>query len=513
MSKIEQFSWRETFSLILSKKVAVILLLGFSAGIPYFLIFSTLSLWLKEAGIERSTIAFLSWAALGYSFKFIWAPLVDQMRLPYLANWLGRRRSWLLFSQVWVILSIGFMALSDPGYSLWLTAGAAVSLGFAAATQDIVIDAYRIESADSYLQSILSSAYIAGYRGGMLLGGAGALLISDFLGGDSYSSISWSIAYLTMAFAMLAGVLTTLSINEPSADIGRETNSSSENLRLLLGFIVCAISFASSFVWLGPQLNSFKPELLEFFNNKALAGFLVETSRMFLSIACVFVVVKLVVRANVVPAYIVQRSYVDPITDFFERYGKGAMMILGLIALYRLSDIVMGVIANVFYADAGYSKQQIASLSKFYGLFATLAGGFLGGALSIRYGVYRTLLLGAILSALTNILFSYVAASEANSVLLAAAITADNLSGGLATAAFIAYLSSLTSVSFTAMQYAIFSSLMTLFPKLIAGYSGMMSLALGYEVFFYVTAALGIPAVVLVLILQRLIPITERNIE
>lgn len=513
MSRTEQFSWRETFSLILSKKVAVILLLGFSAGIPYFLIFSTLSLWLKEAGIERSTIAFLSWAALGYSFKFIWAPLVDQMRLPYLASWLGRRRSWLLFSQVWVILSIGFMALSNPEYSLWLTAGAAISLGFAAATQDIVIDAYRIESADSYLQSILSSAYIAGYRGGMLLGGAGALLISDFLGGGDYSPLSWSIAYLSMAVAMLAGVLTTLSISEPNTELSREANSSSENLRLLAGFIVCAASFACAFFFLGAELDGFKPVLFDFLNNKALAGFLVETCRMFLSIACAFIVVKLVVKANVVPAYIIQRSYVDPIKDFFDRYGKGAMMILGLIALYRLSDIVMGVIANIFYADVGYTKQQIASLSKFYGLFATLAGGFLGGALSIRYGVYRTLLLGAILSALTNILFSYVATSDANSMLLAAAITADNLSGGLATAAFIAYLSSLTSVSFTAMQYAIFSSLMTLFPKLLAGYSGMMSLALGYEMFFYVTAALGIPAVLLVLVLQRLIPIKDRQIE
>lgn len=505
----QPLNWVDTFRLILSKKVLTLLLLGFSAGIPLYLIFGSLSLWLKEAGIDRSTIGFLSWAFLGYSFKFVWAPLVDQLRLPLLANRFGRRRSWLLLSQVWVIASLLAMALSDPQYTLWLTAVAAVSLGFAAATQDIVIDAYRIESADSELQSMLSSAYIAGYRVGMILGGAGVLYISDWFGGESYSPVAWSIAYGAMAVAMLAGVITTLSISEPVENSERLLVPKSDNYRLLLGFVICAASFVLSFILIGHLILDVKPWLAQVLNNKALGGFIVETTRLFSSVAVAYFVVRAVIALHVVPASVVKRSYVDPIADFFERYGKKTMLLLALIALYRMSDIVMGVIALVFYDDAGYSKQQIASFSKFYGLLATLAGGFLGGIFSIRYGVYRTLLMGAILSSATNILFSVVATSAADPVLLMSAITADNLSGGLAMAAFVAYLSSLTSISFTAMQYAIFSSLMTLVPKLLAGYSGMISLAIGYEFFFYLTAALGIPAIVLVILLQRSLPIED----
>ncbi|MCV6621267.1 MAG: MFS transporter [Cellvibrionaceae bacterium] len=509
MPDLHAQSWNETFRLILSKKVLALLLLGLSAGIPYFLIFGTLSLWLKEAGIDRSTISFLSWAALGYSFKFVWAPLIDQLKIPVLAKSLGRRRSWLLVSQCWVIASLLTMAFSDPQNSLWLTTVAAVSLGFAAATQDIVIDAYRIESADSSLQSMLSSAYIAGFRIGMLLGGAGALYISDWFAGDGYSPVAWTIAYACMAAAMLAGVFTTLVVAEPVSQRREVVASRGDNIRLLLGFIICAASFVLAFVFIGQHIVDAKPWLVEIFNNKALASFLVESSRLLASIAFAFILVKLAITVQLVPAAVVRRSYVDPIADFFERYGKKTIMLLALIALYRMSDIVMGVIANIFYVDVGYTKQQIASFSKFYGLFATLAGGFLGGLLAIRYGVYRVLLLGAILSALTNILFSFLATAAADSTLLMMAITADNLSGGLAMAAFVAYLSSLTSVSFTAMQYAIFSSLMTLFPKLLAGYSGMVSLAIGYEYFFYLTAAMGVPAVILVLMLQRSLPIKD----
>lgn len=503
-------SWSETFRLLLSQKVLVMLLLGFSAGIPLYLIFGSLSLWLKEAGIDRSTIGFLSWAFLGYSFKFVWAPLVDQLQLPLLASRFGRRRSWLLLSQAWVIVSLLIMAISDPQHTLWLTAMAAVSLGFAAATQDIVIDAYRIESTDTNLQSMLSSAYIAGYRIGMIVGGAGALYISDWFGGEEYTPVAWSIAYGVMAAAMLVGVVTTLCINEPVENSARHMVSKKDNYSLLLGFVICASSFVGSFIFLGQQMVGFKLMLLEIFNNASLAGFIAEAGRLIISIGLTFLIVRGVLAFNVVPAQVVRHSYIDPVADFFERYGKKTIILLALIALYRMSDIVMGVISLVFYSDAGYTKQQIASYSKFYGLLATLAGGFLGGLLSLRYGVYRALLLGAVLSAATNILFSVVASSAPDPVLLMTAITADNLSGGLAMAAFVAFLSSLTSVSFTAMQYAIFSSMMTLFPKLLAGYSGAMSLSLGYQNFFYLTAVMGVPAILLVMKLSQVLPVAPR---
>jgi len=401
------------------------------------------------------------------------------------------------------------MAFTDPAENLTLITLGAVSLGFAAATQDIVIDAIRIEFADSKLQTTLSSAYIAGYRAGMLVGGAGALYISAWFSGDSYTPSAWTLAYACMAGVMLIGIATTLRIKEPVVLGGRPLVSAGGAIRLLLGFIICAAAFAGSFVLLGELFGGSSDSLNHLIQNKAITGFLVECARFFISVFCVYFIAKIIIWMGVVPQKLVASSYVDPIADFFSRYGKSAILVLSLIALYRMSDIVMGVIANIFYYEQGYSKGEIASVSKVYGLFAILFGGFIGGAFSIRYGVYKALLVGAILSSLTNVLFSILAGAEANIILLSVAITADNLCGGMATAAFIAYLSSLTSVSFTAMQYAIFSSLMTLFPKLIAGYSGMMSISLGYQNFFYLTALMGIPAVVLVLVLQKLLPISE----
>ncbi len=202
--------------------------------------------------------------------------------------------------------------------------------------------------------------------------------------------------------------------------------------------------------------------------------------------------------AGAVPRAVVREGYIEPCADFFRRYGKLAVLILALVGCYRVADIVMGVVANVFYFEIGFDKTEIATYSKTYGLFAIIAGGFLGGLLALRFGVVRILFLGALLAAATNVLFAYLATQGPDTTLLMAVIIADNISGGLASAAFVAYLSSLTSISFTAMQYAIFTSLMTLFPKILAGYSGTMVDNLGYEWFFIVTAVLGMPVLILV---------------
>ncbi|MEE9343452.1 MAG: MFS transporter [Gammaproteobacteria bacterium] len=488
------------------------LFLGFSAGIPLLLIFSSLSLWLREAGIERSAVTFFSWAALGYSFKFVWAPLVDTVPLPFLHRLLGRRRSWLLLAQLAIIAAIVLMSLTDPAVSehhLNVMALAAVMLGFSAATQDIVIDAYRIESADKDLQALLSSTYIAGYRVGMLVSGAGALFLASAFGSvaDDYNYLAWQSAYLIIAATMLVGVVTTLLIPEPEqASRNKATYSARDYAGFLLLFLIVVISFVGSYILSADWMHSIKMALQETVHNKPLASLVTECLRISLAIVAGYVFARILVALGLVNREILNETYIAPVQDFFMRYGvKLAILFLMLIGLYRISDIVLGVISNVFYQDMGFSKVEIATIVKTFGLFMTIAGGFLGGILSMRYGVMRILLLGAVLSAATNLLFLLLSQTGYNISLLYLVISADNLSAGLASAAFVAFLSSLTNVSFTAMQYAIFSSLMTLIPKVLGGYSGGMVDAIGYAGFFTMTALMGLPVILLIWLVSRYI--------
>jgi len=488
----------------------VMLFLGFSAGIPILLIFSSLSLWLGEAGLKKSAVTYFSWAALGYSFKFVWAPLIDKLPVPLLTTWLGRRRAWLLLSQFAVIGSILWMALTDPAAgesALTVMAFAAVALGFSSATQDIVIDAYRIESAPTEEQAMTSSTYIAGYRIGMIVAGAGALYLATYFGStkEAYSYTAWMYTYAAMATVMLIGVATTFIIREP--DIYRADASpyqASDYLRFLLVFFVGVVAFIATFKLSSNIVSNIKDNLTEVFNNKHLAGFIVATIRLAVAAAVAWLVAMVLVRVGVGNRQMITESYVDPVRDFFQRYGMGlALLLLALIGLYRVSDIVMGVIANVFYQEVGYTKVQIANVSKFFGLIMTIAGGLLGGFLAVRFGVMRILFLGAVLSAVTNLLFIALAESSASIAMLILVIGADNLSAGLASAAFIAFLSALTNVSFTAVQYAIFSSLMTLIPKILGGYSGSIAESIGYAKFFTMTALLTLPVLVLIFVMRN----------
>jgi len=481
------------------------LFLGFSAGVPILLIFSSLSLWLGEAGMKKSAVTFFSWAALGYSFKFVWAPLVDKLPLPLLTRWLGRRRGWLLLSQLAVIGSILWMAATDPasgGGSLTMMAFAAVALGFSSATQDIVIDAYRIESAGEDLQALMSSTYIAGYRIGMLVAGAGALYLAARFGStkEAYSYAAWMKTYAAMGGVMLLGVLTTLVIREPDRQRSDEGKYSTRDyLRFFLVFLIAAIVFIAAFRLLGLGTGGLKEPLTEVFSNKRIASFLVETGRLWLSILAAWIAAVVMIKTGFANETMVRESYVDPVKDFFRRYGFAvALLLLAVVGLYRVSDIVLGVVANLFYQDTGFTKEQIAAVSKTFGLFATIAGGFIGGLLAVRFGVIKVLFLGALLSAVTNLLFVVLAKAGPSEPLLYLVIAADNISAGIATAAFIAFLSSLTNVSFTAVQYAIFSSVMTLFPKLLGGYSGSMVEGMGYPAFFVMTALLTIPVLILI---------------
>ncbi|MGA7277127.1 MAG: MFS transporter [Desulfocapsaceae bacterium] len=499
--------WAATLRSWLHPRVITMLFLGFSAGIPILLIFSTLSAWLTEAGVKKSAVTFFSWAALGYSFKFVWAPLIDRMPLPYLTRRLGRRRAWMVVSQFCVMGAIFLMALVDPAAShshLTAMAWAAVLLGFSSATQDIVIDAYRIECAERELQAMLSATYIAGYRIGMLVAGAGSLALAAYLGTtvDTYSYMAWRITYFGVGFCMIVGLVTALVVPEPirGAGVQKTEYSTQEYLRFFALFLGAASVFVLVFFYSGALMVPIKQWLGELLGPLAgIAGFLVETARLFISLGAGLIGARTLVALGLVNREMLNDTYIEPVKDFFTRYGmKLAVLLLLLIGFYRISDIVLGVISTVFYLEIGFSKTQIASIVKTFGLLMTIAGGFLGGMLTVRYGVLKILFLGGVLAAATNILFMLLASAGPSLLMLKAVVAADNLAAGLASAAFVAFLSSLTSISFTAVQYAVFSSLMSLFPKLLGGYSGSIATSIGYSNFFLLTTLMGIPVLFLI---------------
>ena len=510
MKDIRQPGWLETLGTFTHPRIVTMLFLGFSAGIPLMLIFSSLGLWLREAGIERAVVTYFSWAALGYSFKFVWAPLVDQLPLPWLTRVMGRRRAWMLLAQLLIISALLLITTIDPQQgsgSLTIMAYAAVLLGFSAATQDIVIDAYRIESAEVELQALMSATYIAGYRIGMLLAGAGSLYLASWFGSSSQDYVyqAWQYSYALMALAMLVGVATTLIIREPNHSAMRSYSYSAMAYgRFVLLFLAAVVGFIASFYFSAELAGPAKDSLGQFFANQYLAGFIIECLRLAVAILVAWILAIGLIKVGLVDDSMLEHTYIMPVRDFFERYGLSlAWLLLALIGLYRISDIVLGVISNVFYQDLGFSKNEIASVVKTFGLLMTIAGGFLGGILSMRYGVMRILFLGALLSAATNLMFMMLASKGYDMTWLYIVISADNLSAGIASAAFVAFLSSLTNISFTAMQFAIFTSLMTLLPKILGGYSGTMVDAIGYSNFFLATALMGIPVLLLIFIASR----------
>ncbi|MCH6564565.1 MAG: MFS transporter [Proteobacteria bacterium] len=510
MSNSQQPGWLETSKAFAHPRVVTMLFLGFSAGIPLLLIFSSLSLWLREAGIERSAVTFFSWAALGYSFKFVWAPLIDQLPVPGLTRVLGRRRAWMLVAQLSIIVAIVLMASINPqtgSSGLTMMALAAVLLGFSSATQDIVIDAYRIESAGPELQALMSATYIVGYRSALIVAGAGSLFLATWFGSTSevYIYQAWQYTYWVMAACMLVGILTTLIIQERGDRASLALiESNADHARFLLMFVIAVAGFIGCFYLTSDIVGTAGVDLTEFLGSRHLAGFLLEFLRLAVALGIAWVLVVILVKTGIVRGEMVERSYLLPVRDFFARYGSTlGWLLLALVGLYRISDIVLGVISNVFYYDLGYSKIEIAAVVKTFGVLMTIIGGLLGGLLSMRFGVMRILFLGALLSAATNLLFMILATVGYDITWLYIVISADNLSAGLASAAFIAFLSSLTNISFTATQYAIFSSLMTLLPKLLGGYSGTMVDAIGYSSFFLVTALIGIPVLVLIMLAAR----------
>ena len=425
----------------LHPRVTGMLFLGFSAGLPLLLVGGTFTAWLRDLGVELAAIGFLSWVAIAHSIKVLWAPVVDRAPLPWLTRVLGRRRAWMLAAQTAVGLSFLGMAAADPVDQLWLVAIWAVIAALGSATQDVAVDAYRVEAVARHLQAAMAAAYVTGYRVALLVAGAGVLHIA--------AVGSWSLAYAVMGVLMTVGIITTLVTGEPEVSINGNTRELEKQVRHYL-----------------------------------------ETTR------------HTGIRRRVT-AWLIS-AVICPFADFFKRYGSASLAILVFVALFRISDIFMGVMANPFYLDLGFDKTQIANVAAAFGLAMTLAGAAAGGLLTARFGIAAMLLFTAFMAPATNLLFAWLAVTGPEIHGLAAAIIADNITGGLAISVFLAYLSSLTNSAYTATQYALLSSLMTLPGQFAGGFTGVLAQHTGWAGFFLITAVMGIPAIVLALVLIKI---------
>ena len=418
-------SWGEAVKIYRQPEVMRMLFLGFSAGLPLLLVFSTLTAWLTDLDISRTSIGFFGWVGMTYSIKFFWAPVVDRIKVPWLTSKIGQRRSWILLGQIGIILGLIAMVLVDPRVSLFNFAICAVLVAFSSSTQDIAIDAFRIESATDEMQGALAAGYQFGYRVGMLIAGAGALYMADVY--------SWDIAYYFMATLMLIGIFTVLLIPEPNNDPDKRFSYLNDKKRYFIDRLI---------FWL-------------------------------------------------------QEAFVAPFLEFFKRNGSYALIILVFISVFRLSDITMGIMANPFYLDIGFTLSQIATVTKVFGIAMTLIGAFIGGVIVLRYGVKKPLFYGSIMIASTTLMFVIQSLYGNHMNLFILTIALDNFTGGFAGTVFIAYLSSSTDPKYTATQYALFSSLMLVPGKFLSGFSGLVVDNFGYSELFFISASLGIPAIII----------------
>lgn len=438
------------------RRVFIMLVLGFSSGLPFLLVFGTLSLWLREAGISRTDIGLMSYVGLAYTIKFVWAPVLDRLQLPWLGDLLGKRRAWMIIAQLVIALALVGMSFSNPSVSLTPVVLFALLLAFASATQDIAIDAWRIEAVSDEKQGAMAAAYQLGYRLALIASGAGALFLAEY--------ISWHIAYLAMALLMVLGI----------------------------GAALAAPRLADA-----PQIIIGEEMVAQWATRHGLPR------RLSLAFEWIY------------------SAVIAPFVDFFGRHGWRALALLALIGFYRVPDFVMGVMANPLYVDIGFSKVEIGTVVKLYGIWMTIAGAVVGGFAIAGIGTLRAMMIGVVAASLTNFLFVWLAAQGNDVGALTITISAENFSGGFAGTCLIAFMSSLTNREFTATQYALFSSVYALPGKLLGGQSGAMvdfysrpgpwhdwlisaapgltEKTVGYAPFFASTGLMGIPAICLIL--------------
>ena len=540
-------------SAFVERRALVMLALGFASGLPNLLIFDTLSLWLREAGLSLQVISIFALATLSYSLKFLWAPLIDRTQVPVLTKLLGHRRSWMLVLQLLVMLGLWLISGTDPVDSLPLMAGFAAFVAFTAATQDIVIDAWRIEAAEVERQGVMAAAYQWGYRGAMVISGAAPLLLAEAYG--------WSASYAIMAVLMLLGVAGVLGAPREQAHAIRPIHAQDVPSRPTLEipeWIARALIFLFGALLLGSGLAadaSMLAALLSAQGAHAAADAIREAWQLkpqgvylqLLAVAAGLAIIVLAIcpipKVRTRPGVYLFAALGDPLRDFLKRYKGVAALILALICLYRLSDFVLNIM-NPFYADLGFSKIEIAEARKVFGVVMTVIGVGLGGFSVARLGLMRALVVGAFAGPISNLAFGWLAIQGPQLWALFVAIGIDNVAGGISGTCLIAYMSSLTTVGFTATQYALFSSLYALPGKLIASQSGRIveasaasadaggalsalkalfvrlppeayagamaksnvtpaALGSGYLVFFLYSAAIGVAAVVLSFMVAR----------
>jgi MFS transporter, PAT family, beta-lactamase induction signal transducer AmpG len=431
--------WIAAFAVYRDPRVLAIAVLGFASGLPLALTGQTLQAWLTESGASLQSIGLFALVGVPYTLKFLWAPLVDRLPLPGLTRWLGRRRGWLILAQVLLMAAIAALALSSPGQALALTALCAVAVAFASATQDIVIDAWRVEILEERQLAAGAAAIVFGYRIGMLVSSAGALYLA--------TTFAWPLVYLAMAAILLIGVVTVLLVAEPQA----QPRGDAER------------RFAEAQAWLAsrPHLSGGTAKLMAW---------------LYASVA-------------------------GPFLQFITR--KGWVGILLFVMLFKLGDSLAGVLATSFYLNIGFTKAEIAEVSKLYGFFATLIGLFLGGWLMQAVGLYRSLWVCGLLQMGSNLLFAVLALRGHDLWFLALTVGVENLASGMGTAALVAYLSALCNIAYTATQYALLSSLTAVARTVLSSYAGFLAEALGWPLFFLLTTLAALPGLLLLAWLTR----------
>jgi MFS transporter, PAT family, beta-lactamase induction signal transducer AmpG len=435
--------WSQALAVYGQPRMLAMLLLGFSSGLPFYPAFQTMTIWLRESGIALPLIGMVAWATLPYSLKFVWAPIVDRMPLPWLTRLLGRRRAWLLLAQACIAVGLIQLAASEPAAGMRRIVMWDLFLTFFAATQDIALDAWRIESAPVAMQGAMAAAYQVGYRVALIAGSAGALTLAQ--------AFNWHVSYLGLALLAAVGVVTTLLIREPEIPASREATERE----------------ARAVAWVERRAHWPKP--------------LRDAGEWFIG------------------------AVICPLVDFFARYRlRIAIVTLLLIGAYRLTDYGEGAMTLPFFHDYGYSNDQIAWVVKVVGLTVSVFGVFIAGLLVARWGLLRTLVAGSILMMISSSGFALLATTHTATLIgLGLANGFDNLAIAVQGTVFIAFLSSLTSPKYTATQYALFSSLFALTGKTLEGFSGFVSHATGYPLFFIYTASLSIPGLLLLLWLWR----------
>ena len=425
-------------------RLALMLPLGFSSGLPFLLIFSTPSAWLSAAHAAPHQISLMSWCLMAFSFKFAWAPVIDRFNLPVLSRWLGRRRSWMLLAQMGIAAGLVGYSFSDPARGLAWSAVCASFVGFAAATQDITIDAWRIDAAPPERQGVMVGVYSVGYRVAIFAAGAGALYLSDLIG--------WRGTYLIMAALTVVGMVGCLMA--PNIDAGRQRTAD--------------------------RASTVAVEAVERFS----------------------------LRVSALPGgaamAAVARLYGPPLYDLIRRYGASLAAILLLVAFYRMPDFLSGVMATPLYKHLGYANSEIATASKVLGVWVSIAGTLAGGACVVRFGLMPALLIGGIAAPAAHLSFVWLAAQPHQLSALIVAVCCDNLATGFAGAALIAYMSSLVSPAHAAMQYALLSSLYAFPGKFVGGFSGYLVEDWGYPRYFATSATIGVPIALLCLAVWRL---------